>query len=209
MRAGGLVLTVVAALLATGCGAPQDGSVRAVDPEDVPYRLLDETPDDSPRVPEPTGEVTLPRVYLVDVEQRLVPVPVEVDAAALPHVEESVLTLLAAGPTETQRGQGLGTALTPDVELTLVDVTDGVAQISLGPPESAPAADRLPLAVGQVVLTATSVAGVDEVLLVQDGSPVEAPLPDGALTGEPLTAADYSSLVEPGASRAVPAPPSG
>jgi|GEM_PF-1103916 len=204
-----VALTALTALTATGCGAPGDGTVRAVPSDDVPYRLLDAAPDPTVPLPEPTGDVTAPQVYLVDTEQRLVPVPLEVDADGLEPVEESVLAVLAAGPTEVQRAEGLGTALTPDVVLRLVDVTDGVARISVGPNDSAPAADRLPLAVGQVVLSATSVSGVDRVLLLQDGTPVEAPLPGGALTGEPLTAADYASLIDPGAATSVPATPSG
>jgi hypothetical protein len=52
------------------------------------------------------------------------------------------------------------------------------------------------LAVAQVVLTVTSVPGVDSVLVTRDGAPVELPLPGGALTSGPVTGRDYISLVE-------------
>ena len=51
------------------------------------------------------------------------------------------------------------------------------------------------LAVAQLVLTATSVSGVDGVLLTLDGQPVEAPLPSGELTTGVLTGADYAALL--------------
>jgi len=64
-------------------------------------------------------------------------------------------------------------------------------------------------AVAQLVLTATSLQGVDAVRLTIGGDPVEAPLPTGELTSAPLTAADYAVfLTAPEPPSAVPAPPS-
>jgi hypothetical protein len=97
------------------------------------------------------------------------------------------------------------------VRLDLVDVVDGTASIQITPSSQSPSADRLPLAVGQLVLTVTSVDGVDRVTFLQDGAPIEAPLPGGARTAQPVTAADYSSLLARTAERAVkvaPAPTS-
>lgn len=48
---------------------------------------------------------------------------------------------------------------------------------------------------GQIVLTATSLAGIGEVLLTRDDEPVEAPLLSGELTAAPLTAEDYAALL--------------
>ena len=47
----------------------------------------------------------------------------------------------------------------------------------------------------QVVLTATSLPGVDAVRLTFAGNPVEAPLPSGELTSGALTAADYATFL--------------
>jgi spore germination protein GerM len=47
----------------------------------------------------------------------------------------------------------------------------------------------------QIVLTATSLEGIGSVLLTRDGAPVEAPLPSGELTSEPLTSAEYAGLL--------------
>ena len=59
----------------------------------------------------------------------------------------------------------------------------------------APAGQQSRRAVGQIVLTATSLPGVRAVLLTHDGEPLEAPLPSGELTSSPLTAADYEPLL--------------
>ncbi len=48
-----------------------------------------------------------------------------------------------------------------------------------------------------MVLTLTSVEGVDQVLLVQDGEPTEMALPGGARTSDPVGAGQYRALVAP------------
>jgi hypothetical protein len=58
--------------------------------------------------------------------------------------------------------------------------------------------------VAQIVLTATNVIGINSVRLTLSGDPVEAPLPDGELTSEPLTAEDYAVFLTPPSPPAVP-----
>jgi spore germination protein GerM len=110
----------------------------------------------------------------------------------------AALTRLAQGPSELERLSGLSTALGPDVSLTVNRIEDGRAdiEIDIGPP--VPSARRLPLAVGQIVLSLTSISGIDSVWLTSEGSPIEAPLPDGVLTARPLTAQDFTALVAMG-----------
>ena len=107
----------------------------------------------------------------------------------------ALLTRLAQGPSDLERESGLSTALGPDVSLTVNRIEGGRADIdiTIGPP--GPSARRLPLAVGQIVLSLTSISGIDSVWLMSDGTPIEAPLPDGALTARPLTAQDFTALV--------------
>jgi hypothetical protein len=69
------------------------------------------------------------------------------------------------------------------------------AEIEIEVADPGPAPGELPLAVGQVVLSATSVPGVDRVRLLRDGEPLDAPLPDGELTSRPLTASAFASLL--------------
>lgn len=209
-RSSGLLLLLCLIAALAGCGVPADGTTRAVASDDVPYGLL--RPNDVKSSPTPTGpEVTVPQTYLLDPEEQLVPQPFEVSAEGMDVVVGSVLKALSAGPTEDQRAVGLSSALGPNTSLKLVDVKDGLARIALASQTGTPAADRLPLAVGQIVLSVTSVAGVDRVLLLQGDQVLEAPLPDGEQTSDPLTTSDYAQLVAPSATpttKATPGTPS-
>lgn len=191
-----------AAMLLVACGVPQDASLRTIDRDEVPYRLLDDPP--APPAPEttPTGPaVTVPQVYFVDQEDRLVPQPQPLGAEGLFAVTASLLGALAAGPTEDQRARGLATALGPDVGLQLAQLVNGVASVEIALSDQGPVADRLPVAIGQLVLSVTSVEGIDAVRLLQNGEAVEAPLPGGERTSEPLVPSDYVELLTPSASR--------
>ena len=106
-----------------------------------------------------------------------------------------LLRRLAAGPTAEQREAGLSTVLEPGVPVALVDVVDGTARVALRQPDRDPAADRLPLATGQVVLTVISAPGVERVQLLRDGAPTAVPLPGGARSIAPVTALDYAVLL--------------
>lgn len=194
-----------ALLLIAACGVPADGSTRAVANDGVPYGLLESSSSavaaPTP-APAPDGqEVTAPQVFLADSEGRLVPRALQVPVGSPERVVDAALVALAAGPTDTHRASGLSTALGPDVRVRLLDLADGTAQVSLDVPGSGVSADRLPLAVGQVVLTAVSVQGIDRVLLVREGQLIGAPLPGGEQTTEPLVAADYASLLAAGTNR--------
>lgn len=191
------VVAVLAAALMVSCGLPPEGTARAVPAEEVPYGLLN-----SPPPPEPTSTAqgpgtTSPQLYLLDDDDQLVPTPLTVEASGLRPVVRQLLDQLSDGPTEAQRDSGLASALGPDVNLSLDAISGGTARVEVSLAVRQPTADRLPLAVGQVVLTLTSVEGVDRVLLVQDGEPTEMALPGGARTSAPVGAAQYLALVAP------------
>ncbi len=187
-------------LVVAACGAPGDGSTRAVADEDVPYRLLQPAVDaPAPSTGPPGSSLTVPQVFLVDPEGQLVARPLEVPTGDAGRVAAAALAALAGGPTDSQRSAGLSTALGPEARVDLVDALDGTARVELDVSSSALSADRLPLALGQVVLTAVSVQGIDRVLLLRDGEPATAPLPGGEQTSRPLVAADYAPLLAAGA----------
>jgi spore germination protein GerM len=159
----------------------------------VPYDLMSPT---SPATTEPAPQADVrPRVYLVR-DDLLVPVPASARAAESSSATvAALLERLALGPQEDERTRGLSSALGPDVVIGLVRLEGTTAVVDVRAGAQLPSAGRLPLAVGQIVLTAVSVPGVDRVQLTAEGKPVQAPLPDGALTDRPLSAPDYASLV--------------
>lgn len=196
-----VVLGGVAALLlavVAGCGLPQGGEATRVPAEDVPYGLLT-TP-----TTQPSTDAAYPSIrgaiYLVDENQLLVPTAVAVTNTPLRPLVQSLLTRLAVGPTDRERARGLLTDLGPGAAVILRSVTDGTATIELRAPVQDPSPVRFPVAIGQIVLTATSVVGIDRVAFVQeDGTPANVPVPPaGDLSTAPLTAAEYASLLAPG-----------
>lgn len=192
-RAAGAALLLLP--IVSSCGLPGDGSVRTVDDEAVPYRLLDPelptaAPAESATIPGPA-----PLVFWVVNDDRLVPSVGEATCGEPPEVVvERLLDELASGPAEDARAAGRSTAIPPESTLALVDVADGTARVEVAP-GPAISAERLPVAVGQIVLTVTSAAAVSSVVLVSDGASVQAPLPGGVLTDSPVTAEDYRSLL--------------
>ena len=193
-------------LVVSGCGVPTGGAPRTIAPSDVPFGLAQPRPTVSAA---PSTEPVLDpaRVYLVDTD-RLVGLPRETDGTDAPERLADLLQALAAGPTDVERDEQLSTALPPDVRLTVSRLVDGTATIDIGARAQAPSGLASRRAVAQVVLTATSVSGVDAVRLTFGGDPVEAPLPSGELTSEPLTARDYAGfLTAPPSASPVPAAP--
>lgn len=187
----------VSGLLTVSCGAPHGGPTTTI--TQVPYDL--QRPADAPTSSPQERPGSRPFVYLVDGQ---VLVPVE---AAPPRPADTQATLaavleqLSTGPSETDRSAGLSTALGPDTRIRLERLGGGVAHIDVSAGDQVPSPARVPLAVGQIVLTSTSVPQVDAVLVTRDGSPVQLPLPGGALTSAPVTAQDYAELIGPGAAR--------
>lgn len=194
------VAAVVAVLVPAACGVPGDGRARTLDPTQVPYVLS--SPAGSPAgSPAPATSATTPaatdgtRVYFVDADLRLVPVAGDAEDSAA-----GLLRRLVTGPSDAERAAGLQTTIGAEVALELTSLDAGLAVVDVTDLAQGLSADRLPLAVGQIVLTLTSAPGVDAVRLQRRGADREVPLPGGALTGAELTAADYASLT------AAPAP---
>jgi spore germination protein GerM len=181
------------AVLLGACGAPDGGPTTTI--TEVPYGL--QRPADT-ATSSPTHEARFrPFIYLVD-DQVLVPVEASPpDPADTAGTLGAVLGQLSKGPTETDRSAGLSTALGPDTAIKLVQLQGGVAHIDVSAGDQVPSPPRVPLAVGQIVLTATSVPDVEAVLMTRDGAPVQLPIPVGALTSDPVTAQDYAELTRP------------
>lgn len=190
---------VVTTALLASCGLPQDDSARAVDPKQVPYGLLQSStapPSDQPELKSTSRVGQQAELFLLDGDDRLVGVPAGVGRPLTTAARLTALfAMLERGPDENQRSQGLSSAWTPGVRIQLRDFTDGLAQVEVAAGLKDPSADQLPLAIGQLVLSATSLREVDAVQLVRGGAPVEVPLPGGALTSAPLTRQDYASLL--------------
>jgi hypothetical protein len=181
-------------LALAGCGVPTGSPPERIAASDVPYGLAAPTPSTAPAEPSPAAADD-PRVYLVTAQERLVPRGRDVGAGPRADRLSDLLAELANGPTEEERAEELSTALRPEVTLAVESLDDGVATVDITGAEGAQSSEESRRAVAQIVLTATSLPGIDAVLLTADGEQVEAPLPSGELTSRPLTAGDYAVLL--------------
>jgi hypothetical protein len=197
VRARLAVAAVLSVLLAlAGCGVPTSGEPDAIPSSEVPFGLASPAPS-SPAATSAPVQVGEPRIYLVEPNDALVPVAREVPEGTVHDRLAILLKYLSTGPTNTEKRHRISTALPPDVVLRVRDLTDERATIDISGPADAPSGKGSRRAVGQIVLTATSLPEVHQVLLTTDGTPIEAPLPSGELTSQPLTASDYSVLIHP------------
>lgn len=188
--AGCLVTTMAS------CGLGPSGEIEDIDPLSLPARLL----ATSPPSPAPSADPTTSGVgtyFLQDATLRLA--ARTVTATSRITALQELLDNLAAGPDASDRRRGLSTALPPTTRLTVTRLDGGLATVDLTfgqvPPDQT-------TAIAQIVLTATSLPGVNRLLLTFDGKPLEAPLASGAQTDRPLTRSDYLPMLR-GKSRAM------
>ena len=177
-------VVAVAALLLAACGIPLDVQPEAIDVEAVV------SPENGGPV---LGNLSSVSMYFVR-DEVLVPVTRDLPSPPSPEV---VLGSLLGGVTEPEQRANLRTAIPPGT--TEIDITaDGrVLLVDLSQEFASVGGEEEILAVAQIVLTATSIEGVDLVALHLDGLPTNAPVASGALSDDPVGARDYESLVAP------------
>jgi spore germination protein GerM len=184
-----LVLAVLVAAIAGGCGVPTDKAPQALPRADVPFDLLAPaaTSATSTSLVAVTTEVP---VYLVGPDRLVVVRRLVESPSSLFRALESLL----AGPIADESAAGVRSAISNQTRLLSVRVQSGVATIDLSGDFAAIGGRDQILAVAQLVYTATAAPGVLGVRLSLDGKPVEVPRGDGTLTQEPLNPGDYSGL---------------
>lgn len=191
-RWGGVLVAVLAL---NACGLPVTEDARVVEAEAVPYDLLEPHQPVSGEDEAPTTPRGVPVVFWIRPDGRLTPAAAEL-ACDQPtaDVAQQLLLTLVASPTDTQRDAGLASAIPASARFQVVALSAGTAEVEVESLEVGDA-ERLPLAVGQIVLTLTSAPGVDSVRLTTSGQTLDLPLPDGKLVSGPTTDDDYATLL--------------
>lgn len=189
-RAHGVLALVAVSWLVVGCGVTADSGARPIDPPRGAFPGVVRTPHGDG----PSGRATQERLFLVR-DRRLIRVTRQV--AAAPDVEALVRDLLA-GPTATERDDGITSALPGAGVIAGVRRLGRIAEVALtGGLDDAGRNDEI-IALAQVVCTLAAQDSVDGVSFVRAGRRVAVPRADGSLTEGPLTAADYRALLPPG-----------
>lgn len=178
---------VALALIVTGCSVGSESSAVRVPPDQVPFQLASDTVTPSTGADGTTTTVPSDEVELFLVRDDRLAI-VRRDAAA--SDPQDVLSLLAAGPTDDETGDGLRTALVPDLA-AIVDVADELVTIDLdaGFTELAPLEQRLALA--QITYSVTWLPSINDVRFLVGGEEASVPRGDGSSTDRPVTSADY------------------
>ena len=211
MRLRLVIISLLLVALVVACGIPDHGQVGRIQ-DDRLLSLDDTIPVTTTTLPTSTVEPTTTTI-LLDTPSTI---PTEevtlyfVSGAVLQAIPRpmpkhpspyQVLTALQVGPPLGDLGAGLRTAV-PTQELAPITVTEdgtGVATVVLPPGffEQIPQEDQR-VAIGQIVLTLTGVAGVGQVRFAQGGSPLAVPRGSGDLSdpGQALAPRDYQELRE-------------
>ena len=140
-RMAAVIAAVVAVSAMAGCGVSSQGRATRIEPEDVPFGLLEDQPTTT--VVEEGKTATM---YLLSAD-RLVAVDrsVPTDAGL-----DDLLGEVIAGPTEVEQGLGITTAV-PAGTIASVDTSRGVAEVDLTASFGDVRSREQILALGQIV----------------------------------------------------------
>lgn len=191
-RSLGVSLALVAAVVAASgaCGIAPDDQAVLESADEIPFDLLGTAPPTTEPSSSPVG--TPAQLCLVAGQQQIV-----VTARVLEpgYDTADLVAALAAGPTVTERAYGLTSALADPDTVRGVRLEGGVATVDLDRAfAEVPTADQLDV-VAQLVCTLTGQPGIGQVRFTVDGRPVEVPRGDGSATSEPVTRADFRTLI--------------
>lgn len=195
-RLPAVALAVVAAVVAVGCGVPAEEDARRTSRDQVPGELL----RPSTTAPSTTTTVASPfdvTLFFVDGDGRLVEIERSLEGS--PSLDELVALLVeepvgpgGTGPLRTALADGaepLVRSVSLDRGVAIVDLSDAFRAL--------PPGDQI-LGVAQIVYTVTGRSGVGRASFTLDGQPVDVPIGDGSLTGEPVARDDYAGLLAEG-----------
>lgn len=174
------------------CGVPEDGLI-AIEPSELPDALHPSSTSTTALPLEAHDDSGYTDIYWIR-ENQLVPEPI--GFAATPSLER-VASILERGPGSADRSVPERSAVSQGEVIAALARDGDRVTVELGPAFAEVAGSDQVLALGQIVITLTSVPGVGSVSLRQAGKPLEVPLPDGTLVRRPLVRDDYSSLIAP------------
>lgn len=178
---------VIAALAVAGCTIQEDSGPRII-PEDQRGQFS----------AQPTGDEAAGsnRIFLLaptagDEEPKLRSVLRDV-----PNTPQAILESLLAGVNADEQQSGLSSVLPDDLELLSARVLGRRLTIDVNDAMNELTAEALPLAVAQLVATASEIEGVENVRLQVNGENQVWPLGNRENTARLLTIYDYPGFVE-------------
>lgn len=184
-----ILVCLLAGLVLVSCGVPVERGPAPIGTAAMPSRMQHVSEPTAVRLTATPGRAIV-RVGFVR-DGRLV--TLVRDASSGPRLRTLIRELLA-GPTAVEQANRITSALPQGLILTVADVRGSRVVLELSGETDGRSATENVLAVAQIVLSVTAVPTVHEVTFSRGGRPAEALLPDGTLTIQPLTEADYAPL---------------
>lgn len=178
------VAVALALLAVVGCGIPLDARPEPFDLDPAAV------PDDAGPL---LGELAAVSIYLIR-DDLLVHVTRDLPAPPSP---ETILDSMLDDVTEPEERGGLRTAIPPGTTLLSVVRDGSVLTVDLNQEFTTVGGEEEIQAVAQIVLSLTSIEGVDLVEFQLEGVPTDVPVASGALSVDPVGSDDYASLVTP------------
>ena len=179
------------------CGVSGQSNAHVFDAAEVPYGLIDTAPQPTVGVAPaaPFVSTTVPSAsydlyfirsgILVAVTRR----------ATTPPSSAELVTTLVVGPTPAEVTAGHRSALTGLEVATRTRDSAASVVVDLGRSFiDIPRSDRI-FALGQITLTLTARTGITSVQYTIADTPIEVPKANGVVTRDPVSQADYSSLL--------------
>lgn len=185
-----LVAGLLAVALLAGCGISKDDG-----PRDIVVAARDDNAGDNPQTEITATNTSV--IYLVDTDATAsspstVLAPIARDVA---ETIDNALATLFAGPTIREGNADLGTAIPPTERLLSATPNGDVVTVDISESMDSLSPTQRIAAVGQIVLTATGVAGVSGVVITVAGAAQPWPAANGSTTTDPLTRADFVALL--------------
>src|SRR6202789_2946084 len=151
------MLLVAGAFLAAACAIPTQSAPSPMAPSKVPFALLDpRLPTTTTTQPKPSSLVPV-KVFFLDATGQLTSAP---RVVAAPAPLTAIITSMLAGPTRTETGQGISTAIPSNVAVISTTTAAGVVTVNMNAAFGAITGSSIELAVAQIVATVASEVGL-------------------------------------------------
>jgi spore germination protein GerM len=179
-----LATLFVLALLATGCAIPTQSGPSSIPASHVPFGLLNAQPSATTTTqPDPSSLVPVKVYFLTNTEQLQSVQRVVVTPASL----TSIITSLLGGPSSSETGSGLATAIPNNVMVLSAMAVGPMVTVNFNEAFSQISGTFVELAVAQVVATIAAQNGLNTGVIFEiDGQRTSVPIASGASVSGPV-----------------------
>ena len=134
----------------------------------------------------------LVKVFFLNSNSQLTSAP-RVVAAPAPLTD--IITSMLAGPTRTETGQGISTAIPSNVAVISTTTAAGVVTVNMNAAFGAITGSNIELAVAQIVATVATEVGLNTGVIFEiEGQRTSVPIANGSQVSEPVYLIEFLSV---------------